>query len=687
MPRLRTYARSFAGGEVTPEFFGRIDDAKYQTGLAKCRNFTILPHGPAANRPGFEFVREVKDSTKFTRLIPFTYSSTQTVVIEVGEGYFRFHTLGQTLYSGAAILEVTSPYQEADLPDIRYVQSGDVMTLVHPNYAPRELRRLSATAWELIVIQFVSRLEAPENPAAVATPGATPGTPIGHYYTVTAIDETGLDEGPQSDEATCSNNLLDDGAYNTITWDATTSAFRYRVYKKSNGLWGYIGQTDELTFRDDNITPDVSTTPPITVNPFDGAGNFPGAVSYYEQRRFFAGTTNQPQNVWGTKSGTESNLTYSLPTRDDDSVSFRVAAREANGIRHLVPMGNLLLLTASVEWRLSPINNEAITPSSISVRPQSYIGASRVQPVIVNTNMFFGAARGGHAREASYSNDAGGYVTGDLSLRAPHLFDGYVLTDFAYAKAPVPTVWAVSSSGLLLGLTYVPEQQVGAWHWHDTDGVFEAVAVVAEEEEDALYAVIQRTIDGTSKRYIERKHTRAFATLDDCFFVDSGFVYEVTDPNGDTVISGLDWLEGKEIALLVDGKVQPRQTVIGGSVTLDEIAYRKVAGGLPYDCDLETLPLAAEIEGYAQGRPKNINAAWIRVYRSSTLRAGPSETELIEFKARSTEEPDDPPATKSETFELTLSPGWDDDGQVFIRQSDPLPLTVVSLSLEISLGG
>lgn len=687
MPRLRTYARSFAGGEVTPEFFGRIDDAKYQTGLAKCRNFTILPHGPAANRPGFEFVREVKDSTKFTRLIPFTYNSTQTVVIEAGQGYFRFHTLGQTLYSGAAILEVTSPYQEADLPDIRYVQSADVMTLVHPNYAPRELRRLSATAWELKIIQFVSLLEAPENPAAVATPGATPGTPISHYYVVTTIDATGLDEGPQSASATCSNNLLDDGAYNTITWTAVPTAFRYRVYKKSNGLWGYIGQTGELTFRDDNITPDVATTPPITVNPFDGAGNFPGAVSYHEQRRYFAGTINQPQNVWGTKSGTESNLTYSLPTRDDDSVSFRVAAREANGIRHLVPMGNLLLLTASAEWRLAPINNEAITPTSISVRPQSYIGASRVQPVIVNTNMIFGAARGGHMRELAYSDTVAGYLTGDLSLRAPHLFDGYLLTDFAYAKAPVPTVWVVSSSGSLLGFTYVPEQQIGAWHWHDTDGAFEAVAVVAEGEEDALYAVVQRTIDGASKRYVERKHTRAFATLDDCFFVDSGFTYEVTDPAGDTVITGLDWLEGKEIALLVDGKVQPRQTVIGGSITIEEIAYNKVTGGLPYDCDLETLPLAAEIEGYAQGRPKNVNAAWIRVYRSSTLRAGPTESELLEFKARSTEEPGTPPATKSETFELALSPGWDDDGQVFIRQSDPLPLTVVSLSLEVSLGG
>lgn len=684
MAKVRTYSNSFGGGEVTPEFFGRIDDAKYQTGLATCRNFTILPHGPAENRSGFEFVTEVKDSTRFTRLLPFTYNSTQTVVIEVGHTYFRFHTDAATIYSGAAPLEVSSPYQEDDLRDIRYVQSGDVMTIVHPSYAPRELRRLSATAWELTIIQFVSAFEIPENPAAVATPGATPGTPTSHYYVVTAIDSTGLDEGQQSEAATCSNNLFDDDAYNTITWDAVPDAFRYKVYKKSNGLWGYLGQTDELTFRDDNITPDISTTPPIANNPFSATGDYPGAVSYYEQRRYFAGTTNAPQNVWATKSGTESNLDYSLPVRDDDSISFRVAAREANGIRHLVPLSNLLLLTASAEWRLSPVNTDVITPTSVSVRPQSYIGASRVQPVIVNTNMIFGAARGGHMRELTYSDTIAGYITGDMSLRAPHLFDGYTITDLTYAKAPVPTVWAISSSGLLLGLTYVPEQQVGSWHWHDTDGSFEAAAVVAEGEEDALYVIVQREIDGESKRYIERKRPRPFAAIEDAFFVDCGIAYESATPV--TTVSGITWLEGKEVAILADGKVQPRQTVLGGAIELEEAAY-KVVIGLPITADLKTLPLASQIEGYGQGRPKNLDKAWIRVYRSSTLSVGPTEDELVEFMARSTEEPGEPPALRSETLEIMLHSAWEDDGQLLIRHTDPLPLTVVSLSIEATIGG
>ena len=168
MPNIRTLQRSFGGGEVTPEFFGRIDDIKFQTGLALCRNFIVLPHGPIANRPGFAFVRAVKDSTKKTRLIPFTYSTDQTMVIELGAGYFRFHTQGATLMNGAVPYEISNPYAESDLFDIHYVQSADVLTLVHPNYAPRELRRLGATNWQLTTLSFAAPIAAPGAPTLVA---------------------------------------------------------------------------------------------------------------------------------------------------------------------------------------------------------------------------------------------------------------------------------------------------------------------------------------------------------------------------------------------------------------------------------------------------------------------------------------------------------------------------------------
>ena len=684
MATIRTLSRSFAGGEVTPEFFGRIDDLKYQTGLAKCQNFIPLPHGPAANRPGFAFVRAVKFSNQATRLIPFSFSTTQTLVLEFGQGYIRFHTQGGTVLLSGVPYEVATPYNAADLFDIHFVQSADVLTLVHPAYPPRELRRLGATNWVLSTISFVPTLLAPTGVSVTATRAVSPNNLRPYFYKVSTVGDDGKEESLASSQAQTNidNNLLQSGAFNTITWSAASGAKRYKIYKEDNGLFGYIGETTALTFRDENITADLSLTPPEASDPFQGTGNYPGAVSYHQQRRAFAGTTNRPQNLWMTRSGTESNLTFSLPTRDDDAIAVRVAAREANTIRHIVPLNELLLLTSSAEWRVQSANSDVLTPSSISVKPQSYIGSANVQPVVVNNTVIFAAARGGHLREMAYNWQAGGYLTGDLSLRAPHLFDGFTLVDMAYAKSPYPLVWAVSTSGKLLGLTYVPEQQVGAWHQHTTDGTFESICVVAEGDEDVLYAVIRRTVNGNSVRYVERMRTRQFATQADAFFVDAGATYSGPAV---TIISGLSWLEGKTVSILADGAVHPQRVVTGGVITLDNPAS-KVQVGLPIEADLQTLPLAFETQAYGQGRMKNVNKVWLRVYRSSGIFVGPNVGELVEAKQRTTEPYGSPPALKSEEIQVVLTPTWADSGQVYVRQADPLPLLIVAMTFEVAIG-
>lgn len=682
MAQARTLQRSFAGGEITPEMFGRIDDVKFQTGLALCRNFVTKPHGPAENRAGTKYVREVKDSTKRVRLIPFTYSTTQTMVLEFGDQYIRFHTLGSTLLDGGVPYEVATPYLEADLFDLHYVQSADVLTIVHPNYAPRELRRLGATNWTLVTINFTPSLAAPTGVSAVASGHTTAKT--WYRYKVTSVSSDGLEESQGSAEASAKGNLLETGGIVTISWSAVSGVSRYNVYKLQGGLYGYIGETDGTSIVDDNIAPDLSKTPPIYDSVFGSAGEYPGAVSYFEQRRAFAGTTNKPQNVWMSKSGTESNFSYSLPIRDDDRISFRVAAREANTMRHIVPMGQLLLLTSSAEWRVTSQNSDAITPTTINVVPQSYVGASNVQPQIVNNTAIYCAARGGHVRELAYNWQASGFLTGDLSLRAPHLFDGFEIKDMAYAKAPFPIVWFVSSSGKLLGLTYVPEQQVGAWHQHDTDGFIESCAVVAEGQEDALYVVVKRNIDDEDVRYVERFESRQILDQNDAYFVDCGATY---DGSPATTISGLSWLEGKTVNILADGAVHPQRVVTGGTITLDQAAS-KVHVGLPIISDLQTLPFAAQIDNaFGQGRMKNVNKVILRVYQSSGIFAGPSFEKLAEAKQRTNEPYGSPPALKSKEISITVTPQWSDGGQLCIRQLAPLPLTVVSMTLETEVGG
>ena len=297
--------------------------------------------------------------------------------------------------------------------------------------------------------------------------------------------------------------------------------------------------------------------------------------------------------------------------------------------------------------------------------------------------MIYAQERGGHLRECGYNYQAGGYISADVCLRAPHLFDNYEVKDLAYSKAPWPTVWAVSSSGKLIAFTYVPEQQVGAFSTVETDGVFEACCVVAEGDEDALYCVVKRTIGGETKRFVERMHERQYTALGNCFYVDCGGTYD-GDPT--TEISGLDWLEGCEVTILADGSVEPRQVVKDGKITLS-IASSKVHVGLPYTADLRTLPMALALQdgSYGSGHQKNVREVYFRVVDSSGLKAGPSLDRLAEYPARSTEFAGSPPDPITDEFGFPIYPIWGPSGQVYVRQENPLPLRIISMTTSLEL--
>lgn len=490
-----------------------------------------------------------------------------------------------------------------------------------------------------------------------------------NVYVVTAVDRDGV-ESEASAEVTVTNNLYVTGAYNTISWAAVTGAVRYRIYKQDAGLFGRIGEVDAAvgtSFRDEGpIAPQLGDNPPIVDDTLEDEA--PRATAYFDQRRLFGGTVDDPQTVWGTRPGTQSDLTYSLPSRDDDRIKFRIESRENVEIRHIVPLDSLLVLTSGGEFRVSSRNTDGLTPSSIVVRAQSLVGASYVHPEVVNRQVLFCAARGGHMRELGFDDASGGYITGDLSLRAAHLFDGYEIRKIAQMRAPYPIVWAVSSSGLLLGLTYVPEERVGAWHQHTTPGgTFESCAVIAEGDEDRLYVVVNR--GGT--RYVERMATVFYDAVEDSCFLDAS----VSEDGAGTTLS-LPHLAEEEVETLVDGVAGYGTVDAGGTLTVASSTRRRA--GLGYTATLETLPIALDAAAFAQGRAKNVNKMWVRVDASSPFTLGLSGRAPVTLQA----DPDE-----SREVEALVFGAWSAEGTVTIEQSSPLPLTVVSMTSEVVIGG
>ncbi len=143
---------SFSSGEISPLLHARVDLARYLTGLAELQNMIVLPQGGVTRRPGLENVRWTGEY--IYKLIPFEFNSTDTALIAFGDNKIRIY--GNISGELNLLATINSPYNSNDVQTLDYVQSGNVIFLVHRNYAPRMLTRKTLTNWTLSAISFKS---------------------------------------------------------------------------------------------------------------------------------------------------------------------------------------------------------------------------------------------------------------------------------------------------------------------------------------------------------------------------------------------------------------------------------------------------------------------------------------------------------------------------------------------------
>ena len=858
---------SFAAGEIAPALYGRVDQVKYSTGLRTLRNFFVMRHGGATNRPGSYFVGPVKDSTKTIRLVPFVFNTAQTYVLEFGDQYLRVikngapvkltgqaitgvtnaspgvvtytgsdtyangdevlitgvagtlglflngrrfkvagvntgantfqlnylddsvvSTVGKGTWTSGGLVEeiytISTPYLEADLSTLQFVQSADVITIVHPDYAPRDLSRSADTSWSLSAITFAPEVSTPTGGSATA--GGTTGSTT-YKYKVTAIHNETFEESlPTSALTTASGNATLDKTNNvTIAWTTVANASEYNVYKASNEIYGLIGIAGEdgsPSFVDIGITADTTDTPPTARNPFNATDDYPSAVTYYQQRLMLANTDNNPETIYGSRSGNFKNFSSSSPSQDDDAVTFTMAGRQVNEVVHMLDLSTLVIFTASGEWAAQGDQAGILTPGQVNTKQHSYHGASRLSPIVIGGTAIFVQARGSIVRDLAFDYQSDGYRGNDLTIFSAHLVDGYEIVDWAYQQTPHSVVWMVRDDGVLLGMTYIREHQVIGWSRHDTDGTVENVCVIPEGSEDSVYITVLREIDGEEVRYIERLTQRRVDDIKDSIFMDATLSYdgrndtdahtmdlsgsgwtsddtltltsstayfeagdvgdeiqlngldddgeaiiiraEITEYTSSTVVSvrtdknvpvamrsatsdwvhavdtvtGLWHLEGKDVSVFADGNVagSPNNaeytvvTVTDGQAVLDR-PYGVIHVGLPYISDFETLNVdSAQGEGLV-GKFKKAGKVTLTVEKSRGIFAGPKPPVddeddpldgLDEARSRNEESYDEPAALVTDEVEIILGTEWNSNGRIFVRQVDPVPLSVLSVAID-----
>jgi hypothetical protein len=681
MAPIRGYQPSFTAGELSPALWARVDLAKYATGLKTALNMFIHAHGGASNRAGLEFVRDVKDSADVTRLIPFQFNTEQSYILEFGDLYFRVFRDGGVILSGGSPYEVVTPYTSAQVEELTFIQEADVMYICHTSHAPRKLSRIADANWTLTTPTFAPSIAAPTGISAVRTVGAA-GSNVS--YKVAAIADSGEESLPSA-TATVSCDLSIAGNKNTVSWTAPAGAVRYIVYKLDNGVYGYIGGTEGLSFVDENIVADLADVPQKGINPFNGAGKYPRVATFVDQRLAFASSSDEPQAVWLSQSANYENFGRASPAKESDAITFRIRSKQVNEVRGLIPFKGLMILTSGGEFIASGADTEYLT-QAVRVVPQGYRGCSVVQPIVVGNTVLFAQERGGVVRDFSYEFAQDSFVGKDLTILARHLFEGKEIKAWAYAQAPYSIVWVVLDDGSLVSMTYLKEHDVWGWTRHETDGVFEDVAVIAEGKEDMPYFIVKRTVGGVDKRYIERLHTREFDTIEDAFFVDSGLSYSGTPIS----VITLEHLKGKEIVALVDGNVVTGLTADAstGQVTLPN-AGSVIHAGLGYTSKMQTLDLdmgSVPGMGSVQARWKTVTEATMRVEKTRGIWTGPTEDNLVEYKQRAGEAWNE--AIGAFTGDISITPNWDwtKGGTTWVCQFDPLPMTILAIAPDVVVG-
>jgi len=677
MANTRISQVSFSRGEFCPPLYMRTDLEQYSIGLKTLKNGFVHQEGCVSNRFGLEYVGQVKDSSKKVRLIPFTFNSEQTYIIEAGDKYFRFiQDGGYILDSNDEIYEIATPYAAEDLQYLKFAQSADVLTITHLNYAPKELVRYDHDNWVLSSILFEPSISPPTNVTA-SWSGGTGSNMRTYTYLVTAVDADTLEESARSNEVSVSGHreaYWTTSEYMTINWTAVSGATEYNVYRSVNGIFGYVGTSKTNSFTDDNIEPDLKETAPIQKNPFANDNN-PSCCAYYQQRKIYANTVDNPQTLYASQTATSNNFNCSRPLIATDAVDVPLADREVNEIRHLIPFKDLIALTSNSEYKINGADGKfEANPMPVATIQSSY-GSSHVQPVVSGSMVIFVEAGGGVIRELGYDYLSDSYDGDELSLYASHLFEGKEIIYIAYAKAPYRIVFVVFDDGSLATLTYNKKQKLCGWGRQETQGTFESVAVIREGKEDVAYFVIKRNINGQDVKYVERTKSRIVKNAKTAFLVDCGLSAHFNSPVVN--VSGLDHLANTYVIALADGGVITDLKVSAdGKITLPKETTDLVVG-LPYEFEFETLGVEGE---NTHGLLKQINTVTVNILnsREDFFIVGNMGNEMQ--LARSIESVNDSGYLYSGKKDATPLNTPTDRASIHLKQKYPLPLTISAVS-------
>ena len=734
MPRLTLAQTSFTGGELSPRVLGHTDVDRYASGMKQARNGHPVVHGGFKRRAGFRYIMAAETNTAGgSILVPFMQGREIAFMLEFSDRWLRVINADGT---DPGIAMVT-PFEDFSLATLDWAQSDSTLYLFS-HYSPiQRLQRISATSWVLGNAPFttapfaeigaranrigtlslatvgVGRTLTTTNPhflasdvgrAVISGPGIAVITGFTSTTSVTveitraftsvsmAINAWIIDSSPQTTctpsaaspvGATITLTLTDDG------WRAIDVGSMVRI---NGGLCKIKAYTSALIV-DATIVRELSgitaasalawsLEPPV----WDYDNGFPVTGTIYQQRLIAAGTTRFPRTVWGSRIGEP--LDFELGTTDDLAFAFTIDGDEASAISYVTATKELAVFTESGEYSMRGGVEKPITPTNVRVQPESGHGCAQVRPVSINRETMFVQRAGRKIRGYGYRYDFDGFSSVDITTLAEHITETGIVW-LAYQQEPDFLLWGVRDDGKFVSCTLDRDQQpsVVGWALHETDGFVECMATIPNDDADQVWAIVRRSINGSTVRYIERLDHQ-FEPLHPSVSTD-GPVYGCTvdcgivvDNAGGTDTFSVPHLEGEEVDIVADGSKLTRRTVgVGGALTIERTSKRTLIG-LPFSTRGTLLnPEVSTQTGSAQGQPARTSEMVMRFLDTIGARVENSQgnTQDVPFRRFGPAVLDGAPEPFTGLLRVSLL-GWErGESEISVIQDDPYPLHLLSV--------
>lgn len=417
---------------------------------------------------------------------------------------------------------------------------------------------------------------------------------------------------------------------------------------------------------------------------------FPASAAFYQDRLFFSGTSSRPLAVWASQSGNYDDFGVHSTPEDSDGLSFSLVSGQVNRCWSFLSLGSLLGFTPVSEWKITAgASGTAITPSNIYAVQQTSEGSwDGIDPLVINNRAIFVTADRQHVRDIAYDYSTDSFRGNDLTLYNRDLFEEKSIVAWDYQRSPDSIVWICQDDGTLLSFTYVQDQDVMSWARHTTDGKFLAVAVAINTNETnkyEAYFIVERTINGTTKRYVESIRTDV-PSVKLPKYVDSYLTYS---GSAVTTLSGLSHLEGKQVCVIADGSYIGLFKVQNGKITIEEAASNIVIG-LPYNSTFETLDIAVpRQDGTSYSRLKKLDEITIQFKESKSGRVGINTTNTEEMEQVIMPVPTGigtPSALYTGFYRAEPMGGYDSEAHITITQDEPFPMTILAITAGVTMG-